>query len=155
MPRRKKTETATPERTTARSVETVSAYPIMLPPMLQKVLSYLAVAFTVVWLVIGIFVLLVIIQGFRRGAYTGLLSSADTTQQQTSQDNTTQPTEADLPGIGRVNISCVQQALSPESLQKVLQSKDISVLQGDEKAKFQACITQPATPAPSASPSGQ
>jgi len=121
----------------------------------HRLLTYLGIAFFAIWVVIGIFLLLVIVQGFRRGAYAGLLTSSQPNQSQQAQPQDTssqQPTEADLPGIGKVNIACVQQALSPDSLQKVLQSKDVSVLNTDERTKFQLCITQPVTATPSASP---
>lgn len=121
--------------------------------LFHKIYTVSGAIFFLLWILIGLFVALVIVQGLRKGVYSGLLS-ASTASQTTSSTDTQAPTEAPLPGIGTVNIACVQQALSPESLQKVIQEKKIDVLQGEERTKFEACIVkrEEASPTASANP---
>ena len=117
----------------------------------KKVAFTLVLIFLIIWIVVGIFILLVIAQGIRQGAYSGLLKFKKPPQQ-------TEPpaqTEASLPGIGKVNIACVREAISQDSLQKVLEQKTADVLQSEEKTKFEACIIEKETPGqtPAESPS--
>ncbi len=118
-------------------------------PVLHMINDALSVIFHLIWIVIGIFLVVLIIQGQRRGAFDGLLSGANTAPQGAGQSA---PTETDLPGIGRVNISCVQKALSPQSLQKFIQGYDTSVLTPDEKTNFEKCIVSKETSSPSGTP---
>lgn len=118
-------------------------------PILHKIKDFLAVIFYVLWIVIGIFFLLIIYGQVRGGALSSFIGSPPTTT--SSQMQT--PTETELPGIGTVNIDCVKGALKPESLQKLASSGDASFLQGDEKTNFEACIVSKESPSPSASPS--
>lgn len=149
MARPKKTVEApsrTPSQVAAPEKTAKAGFRATIPQLIQGLLTYSSLAFFLVWLAIGIFLLLVIVQGLRRGAYEGLLSAGRPTPMPTEAPQT----EADLPGIGRVNIACVQQALSPNSLQKIIQERKIDVLQGDERTKFEACIVQRETASPTA-----
>ena len=86
----------------------------------------------------SLFVLVFIVQGQRRGAFSGLTKAVGEGQTQAPQV----PTETEIPGIGRVNIACVQSAISPESIQKLLSAGNISALEGEEKTKFEACLVK-------------
>lgn len=115
---------------------------------LHKVREILATLFYLIWIVIGVFFLLIIIGQVRQGALSSVIGEGPpaTTSQVPTQ------TETDLPGVGRVNIDCVKKALKPESLQKLATSGDATFLQGDEKTNFEACIVAKESPVPSASP---
>lgn len=143
---KKTTEVSVKSQTPIVITEKTTATRAMLPQLVQGLLTYSSLAFFLVWLTIGLFLLLVIVQGLRRGAYEGLLSAGRPTPEPTEAPQT----EADLPGIGRVNIACVQQALSPDSLQKIIQDRKIEVLQGEERTKFEACIVAPEAASPTA-----
>ncbi len=74
---------------------------------------------------------------------------------QTPVSQTQPQTEADLPGVGKVNIACTEQALSQDAIQKVMTKGDTSVLTADEKTKLEPCIVVPASTTPSAVPTAQ
>lgn len=103
-----------------------------------KVMMVFAAVFLGTWILIGLFILVFIVQGQRRGAFPTLTRAAGEGQTQTPQV----PTETEIPGIGRVNIACVQSALSPESIQKLLSAGNISALDGEERTKFEACLVK-------------
>ncbi|MCR4325038.1 MAG: hypothetical protein NUV69_05115 [Candidatus Curtissbacteria bacterium] len=103
----------------------------------RRMLVSLAAIFFIIWIVIGVFVLFIIFQGLRSGAFSGLGSQSPASGQEVQA-----PTETELPGIGKVNIECVQGALSPESIQKLLENNDVKVLTAEEKQKFDACIVK-------------
>ena len=106
-----------------------------------KILHVLAAVFFVIWIFIGIFVLLLLIDGFKRGAYQGLFGKQNQ-QQQTQAPQT--PTDVDLPGIGKVNVECAQSTLKDESIQKIVTEESTKSLTDQEKAEFEKCIAEPA-----------
>lgn len=103
-----------------------------------KMMMVLAAVFLGTWILIGLFILVFIVQGQRRGAFSGLTGAGSAAQTQTQQV----PTETEIPGIGKVNIACVQSALSPESIQKLLSAGNISALASEEKTRFEACLVK-------------
>ena len=106
-----------------------------------KILHALAAVFFVIWIFIGIFVLLLLADGFKRGAYQGLFGK----QSQEQQTQVPQPpTNVDLPGIGKVDAECAQSALADESIQKIVTEESTKSLTDDEKASFEKCIVEPA-----------
>jgi len=106
-----------------------------------KILHVLAVVFFVIWILIGIFVLLLLADGFKRGAYQGLFGR----QSQEQQTQTTQPPQdVELPGIGKVNVECAQSSLTDESIQKIVTEESTKSLNAEEKANFEKCIVEPA-----------
>ncbi|KKS13805.1 MAG: hypothetical protein UU67_C0016G0018 [Candidatus Daviesbacteria bacterium GW2011_GWB1_41_5] len=106
-----------------------------------KILHALAAVFFVIWIFIGIFVLLLLADGFKRGAYQGLFGK----QSQPQQTQVPQPpTDVDLPGIGKVDVECAQSALADESIQKIVTEESTKSLTDDEKASFEKCIVEPA-----------
>jgi len=113
-----------------------------------KYLKVLATIFFVIWILIGLFMLLFIYGNIKRGAFKGLLSNAPAQQQAPQQ--TEAPTETAIPGVGKVNISCVQ-ALGNETIQKIVTSgtKDLT---DDEKSKFEPCIVEKEEATPASSP---
>jgi hypothetical protein len=102
-------------------------------PSLEQIVYGLAASFFAVWIIIGLVLLFIVVQGVRSGA---LIPSGQVGAGQTAQV----PVETELPGIGTVNIECTQNALSPESIQKLLESGDIEVLEEQERADFENCI---------------
>src|SRR3990167_8596126 len=108
-----------------------------------KILHALAAIFFVIWIFIGVFVLLLLADGFKRGAYQGLFGRQS--QQQQSQAQAPQPpTDVDLPGIGKVNVECAQSTLSDESIQKNVTEESTKSLTAEEKASIEKCIVEPA-----------
>lgn len=103
-----------------------------------KVMMVLAAVFSVTWILIGLFILVFIFQGLARGAFPTLTRAVGEGQTQASQV----PTETEIPGIGKVNIACVQSALKPESIQKLLSAGNISALENEERTKFEACLVK-------------
>ena len=106
-----------------------------------KILHALAAVFFVIWILIGVFVLLLLADGFKRGAYQGLFGRQN--QQQESQAPQP-PTDVDLPGIGKVNVECAQGTLTDESIQKIVAEENTKSLTADETASFEKCIVEPA-----------
>ena len=106
-----------------------------------KILHVLAAVFFIIWILIGIFVLLLLADGFKRGAYQGLFGKQNQ-QQQTQAPQT--PTDVDLPGIGKVNVECAQSTLKDESIQKIVTEESTKSLTDQEKAEFEKCIAEPA-----------
>jgi len=106
-----------------------------------KILPFLTTVFFVIWILIGIFVLLLLADGFKRGAYQGLFGKQNQ-QQQTQAPQT--PTDVDLPGIGKVNVECAQSTLKDESIQKIVTEESTKSLTDQEKAEFEKCIAEPA-----------
>lgn len=114
---------------------------------LPKTTKILSLLFYLIWIVIGVFLIF-------QGVYSAVLSRRTPTQTQQTTD-TQAPSEVDLPGIGKVNVACVQGALSQESIQKILQEGNTESLQGEEKTNFEKCIVGPAaTPEASPQPTG-
>ena len=115
--------------------------------IISKVEKTLEIIFYIVWIIIGLVVLVVIVQSFRQGAFAPLFAGPQQPQQQVQA-----PTETDLPGIGKINIACVQEALSDEGIQKIVQGKGTASLTDEEKARLEPCIIEKeATPSPSPS----
>lgn len=112
--------------------------------------TVLGTIFYLLWIIIGVFFLTFLVLSFKQGAFDQLLGRGPSA----SQSQASGPAEADIPGVGRVNIVCTQKALSDASIQKLLQAKDLSALTQDEKAKFEPCIIAKETPgsSPSATP---
>lgn|GEM_PF-3021503 len=113
---------------------------------LPKIKDFLAAIYFLIWIPIGLFVLLFIIMSVRQGAFNSLFgkqSAAPTTSNQTP----TQQTETKIPGVGTVNIACVQSNLSQEEIQKIITVGDTSTFTPEEKTKLEPCITKKETPA--------
>ena len=109
-----------------------------------KIEKSLQTIFYIVWILIGLFVALIIILSYRQGAFTPLFTTPQQPQQQTQP-----PTETTLPGIGKVNIACVQQALTEEAITKIVQEQNTDSLTDEEKAKLEPCIVEKESPQPS------
>lgn len=108
--------------------------------------ALLSVIFYIIWIVVGIALLLIIYGNFKQGAFKGLFSTPQPPPQVEA------PSETSIPGIGKVNIACVQSALTPETIQKVLSDGNTSKLTAEEKTKFEPCIVEAETITPQASP---
>lgn len=116
----------------------------------QKINVYLATIFLLIWIFVGLFATLVVLQSVKQGFLNGIFGQAQAPASQAQPQ-----TEADLPGAGKVNIACTEQALSQDAIQKVMTKGDTSVLTADEKAKLEPCIVAPVSTAPTATPSAQ
>jgi len=104
---------------------------------IHHIIKVLAALFFVIWIIIGLFFLLTIYQGIKQGSFSPLSGSNNQGQ---IQQPSVAPTESDIPGIGRVNIACVQESVSQDSIVKVLEEQDINVLDSEERENFEACI---------------
>lgn len=96
------------------------------------------VIFYIIWILIGFFFLLYIIASIRQGVLKSLFRSSPVSEQGEVQT----PTETNIPGVGKVDIACVQEALSNESIQKIVIDGNTSKLTDDEKAKLEPCILE-------------
>ncbi len=121
---------------------------------LSAVSSFLSIVFHIIWILIGFFVIWFLIANLRLGAFDQLMGtqkSAQTAPQDTTQ--TQAPAEADVPGIGRLNVACVQKNLDSTAISKIVQDKSDKSLTDAEKKKLAECVvSQESTPAASASP---
>ena len=117
-------------------------------PTIHKVNDVLSTLFYIVWLLIGAFFLLIIWGQINQGALRSISGRPST--QQTPQVQA--PAETDLPGVGRVDIACVQQSLTQEALQKLIAAGNTSTLTPEEKSKLDPCIVEAESVSPSASP---
>lgn len=130
----KKTEKEQKEKKVSESVQNIRIVAV------PKVMMILAAVFLVTWTLIGLSILTLLVQGQRKGAFLGLANPPTTQGQGQAQQQV--PTETVLPGVGKVNIACVQSALSPESIQKLVSAGDASFLEGEEKTEFEACLVK-------------
>lgn len=115
--------------------------------------SILPTIFYILWILIGIFVLWFIYANFRLGAFDTLMSKPPAGAASTQSQQTQAPTETTVPGIGKVNIDCVQTSLSQESIMKMVQEKSDKNLSNEDKTKLKTCIVEAdtsteATPTP-------
>lgn len=116
---------------------------------LKGVSLTLSIIFFIIWILIGVFVLVVIVQSTRQGAFAGLFGAPQSVPTSAGSQEAAQTL---IPGIGLVDVACVKQALSQDSIQKIVSSGDISSLSADEKAKLEPCILQKEAASPSPSP---
>lgn len=158
VPGQKQTRSVLDIHSISSKMPSFSAKSIKLPkaripvkPTLKGTVASLSIAFFVVWILIGLFVGLLMVQGLRRGVFDNLLFAPRATDDTQAQSQA--QTEANLPGVGLVNVSCVRTALSQEAIQKLVESKDINSLSGDEKTKLEPCITKKEEATPSTTPS--
>src|SRR3989344_5957719 len=113
--------------------------------ILQRINQSLAIIFYLMWIVIGLFFMLLIIANIHKGAFRQLFAPPQRAPPQVQR-----PSETTLSGIGKVNIECIQSALSNEVIGKIIQEENTTFLTDEEKAKLEPCITEKeATPAPS------
>ena len=106
---------------------------------LHKVIGVLAIAFFTIWIVIGLVFLLFIFANFRQGAFNGLLGGASGSQ---VSPQVSAPAEVDLPGVGMVNVECVQASLSQESILKLQTDGGTDNFTADENAALETCIVE-------------
>ncbi len=104
-----------------------------------------------IWIIIGVFFLLVIYSQIRQGFFSGLFAKPQSPQTATE---TQAPTEADLPGVGKVNIECVRSALSEESIGKIIEAGNASNLSSEDQEKLDKCVVEKAQESPQPSPTG-
>ena len=117
---------------------------------LDKVTKFLTFLFLIIWIPVGLFFVVFIYGNFRQGAFNALFAKPAPPPQAAQA-----PTETTLPGIGKVNIACVQGALNSAAIQKIVTDGNTSKLTAEEKAKFEPCVVEKedATPSSSDSPS--
>lgn len=112
---------------------------------LKRANEILGIIFYAIWILVGLFFLLFIYGNIKQGALTGLFRPSKVQNEQAQP-----PTETTIPGVGKINIGCVQEALSTEAIQKILTSGNTSNLTDEERAKLEPCILEKeATPSPS------
>lgn len=118
----------------------------------QKIKVFLSIVFYIVWIPVGIFFIWFIIANFRLGAFDQLMKPKQATPVE-SQASSQVPEETTVPGVGKVNINCVQTSLSENTIMKMVQDRGTQNLTDDEKSKLEPCIVEKATPDPNASAS--
>lgn len=119
---------------------------ISVPKMHFSVLITLSVVFYLIWIVVGLLILLLLFGNYRQGAFEGLFTPRPSAPAVAEQNA---PTETELPGVGRVNITCVQDSLKPETIQKLVEAGNTSSLTADEKKLLDPCIVDAAVTTPS------
>lgn len=121
--------------------------------VLQKINSLLTTIFYLIWIPVGLFFLWFIIANFRLGAFDQLLQGPNAANQQpAAPEAPAAPTETNVPGVGSVNVNCVQQNLSEDAIIKIVQDQGTQNLSEEERAKLQPCIVEAASPSPESSP---
>src|SRR3989344_6178163 len=110
-------------------------------PFLARAHMILSLIFYIIWIPIGLVFLLSVYANFRQGAYKSLFNPAIPSSQTGPTDA---PAEADLPGVGLVNVSCVQSALNSEAIQKIIAAGNTSTLSDEEKSRLETWIATPA-----------
>lgn len=109
-------------------------------PFFKGLFILIAVASMIIWIFVGGLLSIFIVQGWRSGLLERFLSTEPPRQVQ--QEKVPTPIEANLPGIGRVNIECVQTALSNSSIKNMIQAENTNVLKEDEKTRFEKCVVK-------------
>jgi len=144
MPTKKVTKVQPKEQTVKIAVEQKKS-----KLSLKSVTLTLSVIFFIIWIVIGSFLLIVIVQSLRQGAFAGLFSAPQSTPTSAGSQAASQTL---IPGVGLVDVNCVKQALSTDSIQKIVSEGNTSSLTADEKTKLEPCILQKEASSPSPSP---
>lgn len=116
---------------------------------LRKIKSLLAITFYLIWIIIGIFFLIIIYGQIKQGALSSIFGKSSQTQQASQQPQADIPTETTLPGVGKVNIECVQNSLDSSAIQKLITEGNTSTLTAEEKSKLDPCIVEKESPPPS------
>lgn len=109
-------------------------------PFFKGFFILIAVVSMIIWIFVGGLLSIFIVQSWRSGLLERFLSTEP--PQQVQQEKVPMPIEANLPGIGRVNIDCVKTALSDSSIKNMIQAENTSVLKEDEKVRFEKCIVR-------------
>jgi hypothetical protein len=102
--------------------------------------SLLPTIFYVIWILIGLFLLWFIYANYRLGAFDSLIRKPSAASAQGQSQQAQAPTETTIPGIGKVNIECVQTSLSQDSIMKIVQEKSDKSLSDDDKKKLSSCV---------------
>jgi len=106
---------------------------------LHKIIAALSVAFFTIWIIIGLIILFIIFANFRQGAFSGLLGSTPTTQVPNSAQA---PALTDLPGVGMVDVTCVQNSLSEEAIEKLVNDEGVDNFTDEEKETLSPCVVE-------------
>jgi len=118
-------------------------------PFFKALFILLAVVSMIIWIFVGGAISLLIIQSARQGTLERILGGGaqgsrqlqqDKAQQTQQSQQQQQSTEANIPGVGRVSIACVKNALSDTSIKNLVVAGNTSVLSVDEKARFEKCL---------------
>ena len=113
----------------------------------DKTNKFLALIFFIIWILIGLLILLFIWANVKQGAFDGLFRSGAQAPAETQT-----PNEATIPGIGKVNVECVQSSLANDTIGKIVQEGNTSKLTDAEKGKLEPCIIEREETTPSTSP---
>ncbi len=116
--------------------------------VMQKITSFLSIVFYVIWILVGLFFLWFIAANFRLGAFDQLMQPRPTASSQVPQADQA-PEETTVPGVGTVNVSCVQANLGEDLIIKMVQDKGIQNFSDEEKAKLAPCIVEAESPSDS------
>lgn len=125
----------------------------MIAPIVQRLMIYLGLVTMIVWFVIGLYFLPIIYTSVKSGQYFASLGISRSTA--SPEPTTPSTTEATLPGIGKVNIACAQNALPVEALQKIVADKNVNSLTDEQRKKFEPCVTEKDTSSPAPTTAGQ
>lgn len=135
---------AVPKRETKTIEKPVRSWGVF--ALIYKLNLILALIFLVLWISIGGFFSFLIMENLKAMAKQKVTDSIGTQMDQSI------PTETSMPGIGNVNISCVEKAVSSDIIQKVFTDEGTNNLSVDEKTKLEACVVPGGQATPSASP---
>ncbi len=101
----------------------------------DKTNKFLALIFFIIWILIGLLILLFIYANVKQGAFNGLFRPRTQAPQETQV-----PKETIIPGVGTVNVECVQSSLTDEAISKIIQEGNTSKLTNEEEGKLEPCI---------------
>lgn len=123
--------------------------------VIQRISSLLSILFYIIWIPVGAFFLWFIVANFKLGAFDQLMQPKQEALSESSTQPQNAPSETTVPGIGKVNVACVQSNLSEEAILKMVQDGGTQKFTEEEKTKLEPCIVEKdsSTAAPAASPS--
>ncbi len=120
--------------------------------VIQRISSLLSILFYLIWILVGVFFLWFIIANFKLGAFDQLMQSKQSPTSDSAAQPQNAPTETNLPGVGKVNVACVQSNLSEDAILKMVQNGGTEQLTDDEKSKLEPCVIEKETASTEASP---
>ncbi len=123
--------------------------------VLQKIVSILSIIFYLIWIMIGSFLVWFIIANFRLGAFDQLMRQGPSSPSQQMPQAQQTPEETTVPGVGSVNVNCVQKNLSEDLIIKMVQDKGTQNFTEDEKSKLAPCIIKAESPTDASSSTSQ
>lgn len=110
--------------------------------VIQRISLLLPILFYLVWIPVGAFFLWFIVANFKLGAFDQLMQPKPSVAGESASRPQNAPAETTIPGVGKVNVACVQSNLSEDAILKMVQNGGTEKLTAEENAKLEPCVVE-------------